>query len=617
MSNFQCPKPAQALSMSPSLRDMIQRVNSVTKGMPQPGSCSDEVNIGVFFDGTNNNKQRDQEEVADPNARSHSNVVVLHDAFANTRKRHYRIYIPGVGTRFKEIGELTESSEGKAFARGGEARIFWAMMQVINAVHNGATGADMLQEDEMRKRLFGSSFLGASKGLDFGVPGNRRRGAFSTMGHQLKAALAKSKPRICQIKLSVFGFSRGAAEARTFCTWMNELCELNGPGFFGTPIRFMFVGLFDTVASVGLANSAPVPNDGGFMGWADGTLELPGMIEKCVHYAAAHEIRKSFPLSTTRKSACPVEEFIYPGAHSDVGGGYAPGEQGKGKTRADLLSQVPLIHMYQAARAAGVPLMDKKELDAANRDQTINDLKLSPDLMTRFNEYLHTGPGGGEIKKAMREHLRWYWRWRLAAGAQFTALSSFKAASAQDKEDLGASEKDFRRDIAQAKRDEVAVAERKQNPVGAVLADVGWATSVGRPATGNMPHLSEAEKIALNEMRSKKPLSPAVFEFFDQHVHDSHASFYMVGPVTAHERKKLIADVLRKEKAGEPLNGFERRVAALQKTHPGKLPTITDADYADLLELGSRSERLTIKMMTATRRESDGHVRERVVFDKS
>ncbi|MCE1238727.1 MAG: DUF2235 domain-containing protein, partial [Azonexaceae bacterium] len=34
-------------------------------------------------------------------------------------------------------------------------------------------------------------------------------------------------------------------------------------------LRFQFVGLFDTVASVGLANSAPVPNDGGFMGSAN------------------------------------------------------------------------------------------------------------------------------------------------------------------------------------------------------------------------------------------------------------------------------------------------------------------------------------------------------------
>ncbi|MCE1241046.1 MAG: DUF2235 domain-containing protein, partial [Azonexaceae bacterium] len=382
-------------------------------------------------------------------------------------------------------------------------------------------------------------------------------------------------------------------------------------------LRFQFVGLFDTVASVGLANSAPVPNDGGFMGWADGTMELPGAVERCVHYTAAHEIRKSFPLSTGRRSHCPVREVIYPGAHSDVGGGYAPGEQGKGRTRADLLSQVPLIHMYREARNAGVPLAAADELRANRREETIADLALSPELARRFDAYRQAGPKGGEIRQATREHLRWYWRWRLAVGERFPSLASFQAASAQDKEDLGASEKDFRRDLAQAARDEAAIAERRRNPVGAVLADVGRASAIGYSAAGNMPHLSEAEQIALAEQRARTPVSQAVAEFFDHHVHDSHASFYLAGPASAYERQRLIENVLRRERAGEALNGFERRVAALQKTHPGTLPTITDADYADLLKREDKGAQIAVKLMTATRRESEGHVRERVIFDKS
>ena len=379
-------------------------------------------------------------------------------------------------------------------------------------------------------------------------------------------------------------------------------------------LRIQFVGLFDTVASVGLANSAPVPNDGGFMGWADGTLELPARVERCVHYTAMHEIRKSFPLSTTRKSACAVTEVMYPGAHSDVGGGYAPGEQGKGRTRADLLSQVPLLHMYREARTAGVPLADTKELDAIGRRSTISDLGVSKELAQRFDEYRNVGPKSGEIRRAMREHLRWYWRWRLQAGDRVDQLASVKAATAQDREDLLASEQDFRRDIAQAIKDRESIAYRKAHPIATAIGDAGVAGTGGAPT---VPVLTEAENIVLSEKAKPQNIPPLVAEFFDQHVHDSHASFYLVGPTSALERKHLIDSVLAKQKRGEALSGYERRVAALQRTRPGQLPTITDADTADLLARESMPTKVTVRLMTATRRESDGHVRDRVIFDRS
>lgn len=611
MNTFVCPEPAHAADKRLTPQQQLLRAQTVSQDISSSPSCTADVHIGVFFDGTNNNKRRDQEMVADPNARSHSNVVVLHDTFANKRERHYRIYIPGVGTPFPEIGELAESREGKSMARGGEARIFWGMIQVINAIHLAALDSDMVQDDEAKKLINGPSFLSSNSLIS---PGSgRRRGVFSQLISRLALKLKDARPRIKTAHLSVFGFSRGAAQARAFCNWMTDvwdssverggfLCRDNVP-----KLRFQFVGIFDTVASVGLANSAPIPNDGGFMSWADGTMELPSNIEHCVHYTAAHEIRKSFPLSTGRKSLCTVREVIYPGAHSDVGGGYAPKDQGKGVQRADLLSQVSLVHMYQAARRAGVPLADMQELEAYGRVNTIYDLKLSSKLVERFNAYRQEGPKGGEIKSAMREHLRWYWRWRISVGERFASLASFNAASAQDKEDLGASEKDFRRDIAQAIKDREDIAYRNANPVVTALG--------GR--VSQIPVLSEAERIVLEEIAAKNKVSALVSEFFDHHVHDSHASFYLLGPVTAHERKLLIDSIAAKQKNGEKLNGYERRVAALQVTNPGELPVMSDGDYEDLLDMEDFFAEKTIRTMTATRRESEGHVRERVIFDKS
>ena len=618
--------PLEAIQAKSGLspRDQLRRAAAVSQGVTSSPSCQIEVHIGVFFDGTNNNKKRDQEAITDPKKRSHSNVVVLHDTYANTREHHYRIYIPGVGTPFPKIGELTESSKGKAMAKGGTARIYWAMIQVINSLHRAGMGGDLVSDEQATKFVTSPMFLGSQNLLNKALaPDSAKRTAvFERLGRELADKLKRKKsPTIRVANLSVFGFSRGAAEARTFCNWMNDLAHSLqfGDTFFSVPLRFQFVGLFDTVASVGLAASSPIPSDGGFMAWADGTMELPACIERCVHFTAAHEIRKSFPLSTTRRSQCITQEFIYPGAHSDVGGGYAPGEQGKGRTRSELLSQVPLIHMYHEARKAGVPLMDEKELDEYQRGQTIDDLRLDPEVARHFNEYRRVGPGGGEIRKTLLEHMRFYWRWRLQAGPGFSTLPSYRNADEQDREDLSASEMDFRRDLAIAEQDERALAEAKQHPAQAVWGNVAVATSLGYNPGVARPYLTEAEKAALAEKRSGGGVPSVVGDFFDRYMHDSHASFYLVGPTTAYDRQTMIRDVLAKEKEGKPLNGFEQRVAELQKSKPGAFPKMADADYKNLLDMDGLENKAVVDWlgMSATRRESDGHVRERMIFDKS
>lgn len=75
---------------------------------------------------------------------------------------------------------------------------------------------------------------------------------------------AKIEPGIVKtIYISVFGFSRGATEARVFVNWLQSLCRLDAKlsgktgamSLGGFPVQFDFLGLFDTVASVGSANS--------------------------------------------------------------------------------------------------------------------------------------------------------------------------------------------------------------------------------------------------------------------------------------------------------------------------------------------------------------------------
>ncbi|KAG1085887.1 hypothetical protein G6F57_019154 [Rhizopus arrhizus] len=64
----------------------------------------------------------------------------------------------------------------------------------------------------------------------------------------------------------------------------------------------------------------------GHGGWATAEdLRIPADVRRCVHMVAAHEVRGSFPVDLVDGANC--EQIIYPGVHSDVGGGYTPGNR--------------------------------------------------------------------------------------------------------------------------------------------------------------------------------------------------------------------------------------------------------------------------------------------------
>lgn len=159
------------------------------------------------------------------------------------------------------------------------------------------------------------------------------------------------------------------------------------------PLSVEFLGLLDTVASVGIPHIAPIAE--GHMGWADGNQELPeekkygGLIKHGVHLVSAHEQRLCFPLDSIRRTdgTYPARfvEVLYPGMHSDLGGGYPPGDQGKanGADDALLLSQIALHDIYAAAFAAGAPLKVPPEAipEALKKDRW---RELPPDVLQEF-----------------------------------------------------------------------------------------------------------------------------------------------------------------------------------------------------------------------------------------
>ena len=119
--------------------------------------CDVPLYIGVFFDGTNNNRDRDEP------LREHSNIVRLYNAHSavdapppgRRELGHYRIYVPGVGTRFEAGEEWRESMEGKSMGKGGQARILYGLLEVVNAVHKAfAQDRPLFQPEAITEKLY-------------------------------------------------------------------------------------------------------------------------------------------------------------------------------------------------------------------------------------------------------------------------------------------------------------------------------------------------------------------------------------------------------------------------------------------------------------------------------
>lgn len=267
------------------------------------------VHIGVFFDGTGNDKDKDRA------LGKMSNIAKLSDLYihgkeisdySNEQCDHYghMIYKNGVGT-----------SGGIDTVRGGGA---------------GSGGAKRINEviEKLVKLL-------------------KDEGKYPALSVENGSGY---RERI----IDVFGFSRGAAMARDF---INTFNQRNGDYFTVKKVRFNFVGLYDTVGSFGVSG-----NDINYKP-KDPTKDSESVFsenekndrfeeynfhltmksaEKIVHMIASHEVRKNFPLSSIEGSG--HTEWMYGGVHSDIGGGYLPNEVephsyriGKFNTKAEAI----------------------------------------------------------------------------------------------------------------------------------------------------------------------------------------------------------------------------------------------------------------------------------------
>jgi hypothetical protein len=436
--------------------------------------CCKTLHISLFFDGTGNNLNDDLYISSTPHPTNiarlfratigdghtggtahNGRAQRLTDAAGTGNGQYFKYYMPGVGTPFAEVGDLDYTAAGLAAAWFGEERINWGLLMLVDALRR-MLGLPRLDNVSLKAAV---EAMGTLPGLE-SIKGQANRAA--VFSKQLKAIekplrLARAQPnpgssKLLGIKLYVYGFSRGAAAARAFVNWLNVLMRYR-PFLklddLEIPLSVEYLGLLDTVASVGIA--AMLPGADGHMAWADGNQELPGggLVKRCLHLTAGYEQRLCFPLESIRRESgsYPVNsvEVIYPGVHSDLGGGYPPGEQGKANGENDhlLLSQIPLNDLYCDAFAYGAPLkVPKNTLPNELRDElwrvmapeVVLEFIAAPTLTNRFNAWRQMTLGLPPIsqplsteqieryqpltatinlEQAAREQMGWITAWRI------------------------------------------------------------------------------------------------------------------------------------------------------------------------------------------------------------
>ncbi|WP_295747942.1 DUF2235 domain-containing protein [Undibacterium sp.] len=461
--------------------------------------CSKVIHFSVFFDGTGNNRA---EEMGKPaNERALSNIAKLHDAHKETQDNISANYIPGVGTPYPEIGD----SGGK---------------------------------------------LGMALGAG---AGKRIKKALELLDQEIAKVPTEQKIRL--INITVFGFSRGAAQARAFIRDLAKLCQAEGEAYLykSKPLRIAFAGLFDTVCSA--YNTEPNAKEsyfGGHNGWAEG-MQIPPMVEQTVHMNAAHELRRRFPLDSTRIDANYPDntvEIWYPGVHSDVGGGYSPQYQGK----ENSISRFALNHMFDVAFAAGV-LFDKIESLRPNVQDEFN--KDNPQLRAAFNAYIDAVPvKSGAMEVVQAAHMGLFHRWlktRVLTRAELPStqrLQQARSTAETSVADLKAKRRALLQRYAVTDRNGYHVAPQgkeeiekntdllKKSKEAADEADDALSSLTkedhkyledmadikDRAKAGE--RLSLRERTLLEAWDNDSQLPSAVADFFDSFAHDSVAHFH-------------------------------------------------------------------------------------------
>ena len=186
---------------------------------------------------------------------------------------------------------------------------------------------------------FGEPDDGQSMGLGLGEQGILRK--IEEGAEKITFEIAnRVNDSIDDLIIDVFGFSRGAATARHFVS--REVYDTTGSLYGeykgalvkafereGIPwpdkVTVRFLGLFETVAGVADVGNLDFSAHDGETGRINVNVK-PEHTQRAVQFVARDERRHNFSLNSLRSESGNLpehfDEWVLPGAHSDIGGGY-------------------------------------------------------------------------------------------------------------------------------------------------------------------------------------------------------------------------------------------------------------------------------------------------------
>ena len=248
----------------------------------------------------------------------------------------------------------------------------------------------------------------------------------------------KNKIDRVNYKFNVFGFSRGATEARLFIDLFSErrtgerpdrlkdiISEYNkkfigneDEAFISFPklktLEFPFVGLFDTVSSVGMTpgiwNSAIAAEiTKGIENISSpaskyheknkeelglDTLVYDNKVKHVVHICALDEFRENFALQVMPSNILKVEQFFIPGIHTDIGGGDLDGydeEKYIAKTHDNKDLYIPkIVTPGKRQKASDLFIITKDNLQQLGWFKDSTDSSLMSDIVKEEKDIIRT-----------------------------------------------------------------------------------------------------------------------------------------------------------------------------------------------------------------------------------
>lgn len=294
----------------------------------------------------------------------YTNVVRFYNCFKedteSTEKKYISIYVEGIGAKPRKISKedddsnLEEKNNGVDFTK---TPIKQKQNESYDHYENGDLSLNQFVEDNEGFLSCSDDTLGSALGIGiFGVK-KKVESACEKIRDVINGLDLEENTDVT-LNLYVFGFSRGSAAARCFSSflkertgktktkvsfnasivgrnaetvveeklkkendyksslmadWLETLAEEKNISF--SEFKVKFLGLYDTVSSYGSYFNDDVE---------ELSLKIdPKNVENVYQICAGDEYRKNFALTDVSSAGGDDKYIVIPGAHSDVGGGYA------------------------------------------------------------------------------------------------------------------------------------------------------------------------------------------------------------------------------------------------------------------------------------------------------